>query len=232
MRRTLALVGLSVGLLLAGCGIPVDDDPIAFVPEEPTAVPATPTPLSSDTQFLPVYLVDANNRVQQAVRELPDPLTITSLVNELTEETTDEERELNLVSIVPSESAFFSDPFSADNIAELDFASGTSLDTLEGEQLTLALAQLVWTLTESPSIEQVIIRIDGNEQVWPTDEGDKSAPLTREDYDKFDPDFVEPTPTTDPQQSSEEEPPSEDPNTTPQPTEPTPEPTAATDGGG
>jgi len=212
-----------LGLVLGACGIPTDDAPIAFQPEQPTPVDeATPTPIPDDTQLFPIYLIDNEGRVQQALRSLPLPLTITALVTELTEEPTEEESERLLVSLIPPETEFFSDPFSADGLAELDFVAGTSIDTLEGGQLTAALAQFVWTLTGSPSIEGVIIRIDGEDQSWPTDAADKATALRRADYDTFDPEFVEPTPTADAVPPSEDPPSEEEPT----PVEETP------DGGG
>ncbi|MFV2039668.1 MAG: GerMN domain-containing protein, partial [Acidimicrobiales bacterium] len=144
---------------------------------------------------------DTIERLRPALRELPDPLTITALVNQLARPTTEQEQELGLISIIPGDTTFAADPFSTDLLAELDFVGGTSFDTLEGPQRTLALAQLVWTLTESPSIDRIIIRIDGEDIVWPT--GDEDAPigsqLTREDYARFGPDFVEPTPEPEPE---------------------------------
>lgn len=215
---------LTLSLLATACGIPEDNEPTSLAAAQPTAAPATPTPQPQATQLFPIYLIDdADGRLRQALRELPKPLTITALVNELTEETTDEEQELSLITIIPAETEFAAPPSSLDQLAELDFAAGTSIDTLEGPQLTLALAQLVWTLTESPSIDAVIIRIDGQDQVWPTSQEDTlpGLPLTRDDYAEFGPDFVEPTPDPEPEDppSEDTDPPSEgeDPTPTPEP---------------
>ena len=85
----------------------------------------------------------------------------------------------------------------------IDLASG-SLDTLETDFLALAVAQIVWTLTGSPSIDRVVIRIDGEDQFWPTDGEDKQR-LVVNDYASFDPEFVEPTPEPVPSEQPSEE---------------------------
>lgn len=213
------LAGAAAALVVAtSCGVPVDGAPTAFEPEQPTQVAATPTPEPAETGLFPIYLVDGNNRMQRALREVPSPPTITALINELIEEPTEQERERNLVSLLPEETAFFAPPFidQETRTAELDFLSGTSLDTLADEALVAALAQLVWTLNESPSIDRVIIKLDGQPQSWPTDQeaSTSGAPLTFADYDEFSPDFVEPTPTPDPANPTTE-PPSEGETPTP-----------------
>lgn len=219
MKR-LGPVAVGLTLLAGACGIPQDSEPRVISQDAPTAIPAPATPQPAVTQLFPIYLVDADNRMQQAIRELPDPLTISALVTELIEEPTAEESEARLVSIVPPEITLMADPFQEGGRAQLDFVSGTGFDTLLGEDLTLALSQLVWTLTESPSINSVLIRIDGQDQAWPTDEEDISAgaPLRRSDYNEFGSDFAEPTPTPVAEPPSEDiDPPSEGADPTPEP---------------
>ncbi len=201
VRALLAVAALVV--LVATCGIPEDSEPRALAPATPTPPSEAPTPTPAATQSFPIYLTDAENRVRMVERELPDRLTISALVDELREVPTDEETAQGLFTVIPPETSFFAEPITDDTgLAILDFNSG-SFDTLAGEQRTLALAQLVWTLTESPSISRIIIRVEGIEERWPTDGDDRSV-LRRSDYSSFDPDFVEPTP-----EPVEEEPPIE-----------------------
>ena len=203
--KPVATVALVAALCLAGCGVPTDSEPVAIEAELPTEAAVTPDPanpppfVDTDVEFA-IYLADGNRRMQPATRLLPEPVTISGVVMELIEEPTEEESELGLVSAIPAETMLTDQaPFTEDGTAEIDFVSG-SLDTLEREELTVALAQLVWTLTGSESIDEIIIRIDGLDQAWPTDEEDtaEGEPLSFEDYDEFDPDFVAPTPTPSP----------------------------------
>ena len=209
-------------MLAAGCGIPEDRGPRALLPATPTPMLTAPTPPPVETEAFTIYLIDSEGRVREAERQLPDRLTVAALIDELREVPTQEETDLGLVSVIPQETTLIADPTTdPSGLAILNFAAG-SLDTLEGESLTLALAQLVWTLTESPTISRLIIRIEGNEERFPTDGEDRSV-LRRSDYESLDPEFVAPTPEPiDPEPPTEE-----DPNPVPAP-EPTVTPDAGT----
>ncbi len=187
-------LALSAGLLwLSACGLPEDGAPRALPPATPTTVVEAPTPTPPQTQPFTIYLTSADGRVRPAIREVADPLTVSALLDELREVPTEQETEQGLVSLIPEETAFFQDPSNDDTgLAILDFSAG-SLETLEGDQQTLALAQLIWTLTESVQIDSVIIRIESSRERWPTDSDDREI-LRRTDYESFGPDFVEPTP--------------------------------------
>ncbi len=203
MKARLLVAAVALAGLVGACGIPEDSEPRAIEPATPTPPREEPTPPAEATQAFPIYLTDAENRVRKVERELPARLTITALVDELGEVPTDEETAQGLFTVIPPETSFFAEPITDDTgLAILDLNAG-SFDTLEGEQRTVALAQLVWTLTESPSITRIIIRIEGIEERWPTDGDDRSV-LRRSDYASFDPAFVEPTP-----EPVEDEPPSE-----------------------
>jgi len=60
--------------------------------------------------------------------------------------------------------------------ADEEFASVTG-----GNQL-LAVAQVVWTLTALPGVEQVLIKVDGARIEVPTDDGLSDQPVGRGDY--------------------------------------------------
>lgn len=179
-------------VVATSCGIPLDSEPRALDAPTPTAVVEAPTPTPRSTQPFTVYLTDAAGRVRPVERELPDPLTITALIEELRETPTEEETEQGLVTLIPAETTLFTEPEAPDGgRAVVDLTSG-GFETLQREFLALAVAQIVWTLTGSPSVDQVVIRIDGQDEFWPTDGEDKQV-LTVEDYASFDPEFVEPT---------------------------------------
>ena len=202
-HRIAALVATAV-VVASACGIPLDGEPRAIDAPTPTAVVEQPTPTPQAVQFFTIFLTDAEGRVRPAERELPDPLTITALIDELRETPTDEETEAGLVTLIPAETQLFAPPEPPEGgTAVIDLASG-SLDTLQDEFLTLAVAQVVWTLTGSPSIDRVVIRIDGEDQFWPTDGEDKQR-LVVNDYASFDPEFVEPTPEPVPSEQPSEE---------------------------
>ncbi|MEM7285920.1 MAG: GerMN domain-containing protein [Actinomycetota bacterium] len=203
MSRVLGLLAC-FAVVVGACGIPLDGEPRALDVATPTPVEEVPTPTASAIQLFTIYLTDAEGRVRAVERELPDPLTITALIDELRETPTEEETEQGLVTLIPAETELFAPPEPpAGGTAVIDLASG-SLDTLEDDFLTLAVAQFVWTLTGSPSIDRVVIRIDGEDQFWPTDGEDKQR-LVVDDYASFDPEFVEPTPEPVPSEQPSEE---------------------------
>lgn len=203
LRRFTALF-VSVAAVASGCGIPLDGEPRALDAATPTPIQEQATPTPQAVQFFTIFLTDEEGRVRPVERELPDPLTITALVDELRETPTDEETGQGLVTLIPAETALFAPPEPPEGgTAIIDLASG-SLDTLEDDFLTLAVAQIVWTLSGSPSIDRVVIRIDGEDQFWPTDGEDKQR-LVVNDYASFDPEFVEPTPEPVPSELPSEE---------------------------
>ncbi len=206
MRRSsrFAVAVLSVALVVSACGIPLDGEPRALDAATPTPTEEQPTPTPQAVQLFTIFLTDEEGRVRPVERELPDPLTITALVDELRETPTEEETEQGLVTLIPAETALFAPPEPPEGgTGIIDLASG-SLDTLEDDFLTLAVAQVVWTLTGSPSIDRVVIRIDGEDQFWPTDGEDKQR-LVVNDYASFDPEFIEPTPEPVPSEQPSEE---------------------------
>ena len=203
VHRLAALVAV-IAVVVSACGIPLDGEPRAIDAATPTPVEEQPTPTPQAVQLFTIFLTDAEGRVRPVERELPDPLTITALVEELRETPTEQETEQGLVTLIPAETALFAAPEPPEGgTAIIDLASG-SLDTLEDDFLTLAVAQIVWTLSGSPSIDRVVIRIDGEDQFWPTDGEDKQR-LVVNDYESFDPEFVEPTPEPVPSEQPSEE---------------------------
>jgi spore germination protein GerM len=53
---------------------------------------------------------------------------------------------------------------------------------LGGGNQQLAVAQIVWTVTEFPGVQQVRFSIDGQPLEVPTDEGLTDQPVDRDDY--------------------------------------------------
>jgi hypothetical protein len=198
--RFMAIVGAAV-LTITACGIPVDSEPRAIsagLPATPAEPTATEVP-ASQTKILTIFLLDPNGRVAESQREAPDT-NLGTLFAQLTTDPTSEETDLSLTTAVPVDAALVFDeaiptPTVNDGIARLDFDAG-GLDILEGTELSQALAQIVWTLTNTDQIDRVAIYIDGELQTWVTPrDGGEHELLVKEHYQSFDPDWQEPTPT-------------------------------------
>lgn len=223
MKTHLAFVGVLVwiAIVVVSCGIPEDSEPRALPEATPTPTVEAPTPTPVVTQEFTIYLADSQGVLRPATRQLPDRLTVSALIEELKEVPTEEETEAGLVSVIPPETTLLEVPTTDDaGLTILNLAAG-SFDSLQGETRLLALGQLVWTLTQSPEVRSVLIRVEDEAERWPTPNGDFSI-LQRSDYESLGPDFIPPTPEPSPEAPVEEEP-------TPGPT-PTPE-GADTDGG-
>lgn len=200
MNRRRRLLGAltALVLLLAACGIPEDDAPRALAPVLPTPVAPTPTPEPANVTDFTVYLIDtASNRLVPVVREVPDPVVPSALIAELIETPTDEEAEASFSTFVPETTtlAGVSDP--DDGLLVLNFVPEGGFADILDAQLNAALAQVVYTLTGAEGIDRIQINIDGAATQWPTDAGAQTV-LTRTDFATLDPDFVEPTPTAEP----------------------------------
>lgn len=194
----ICLVALAFCLALSGCGIPEDSSPRALEePVQPTAAPPTPTPPPAQTRTATIFLLDANSRVAKVERELVER-RIVNLIEELIRDPSDEEKERSLTTAVPSGVALATDPNVTDGLAVLDLAPG-GLEILEGTELTQALAQIVWTMTNLETIERVEIRIGGEPKTWITPDEGEQTNLRQRHFESFDPEYVEPpTPTPEP----------------------------------
>ena len=72
------------------------------------------------------------------------------------------------------------------DVATINFEPG-GLEIIEGEQLIEALAQIVWSVTESGDVTSLIISIENEIKTWPTpDEGDQNS-LTRSQFISYAP---------------------------------------------
>jgi hypothetical protein len=196
--RPRAIAGLVAALLVvSSCGIPQDEGPRALGP-----VLATPTPEAIPepecVQSFTIFLLDSDRRLVPVRRDVPTDLRIGDLIAALVADPSAAERAQGLGTAVPALTTLNPNPdVDPDTeIATIDLAAG-SLE-ITGDQLTEALAQLVYTLTESGSISMVRILVDGEEVPWPTDGGESNQPLGPDDYRSFAPRadlLTEPTPT-------------------------------------
>jgi hypothetical protein len=195
--RRRAVAGLvAVVVMVSSCGIPQDEGPRALGPVLATPTPAIPEP--ECVQSFTIFLLDSDRRLVPVRRDVPTDLRIGDLIAALVADVPEAERAQGLATSVPALTTLNPNPeVNLDTeIATIDIAAG-SLE-LGPNLLTEALAQLVYTLTESGSISAVRILVDGEAVPWPTDEGESDEPLSPDDYRSFAPLanlVTEPTPT-------------------------------------
>lgn len=174
-------------LVVSGCGIPQDSSPASIQSTFPeSATPQTEMQVSEESRTFTIYLLDADSRLIPVTRELSgSELKITDLINELIANPTEAESEMALSTAVPVGLSL--DGVTVDGErAAINFEPG-GLEIIEGEQLTEALAQIVWSVTESGDVVSLTISIADEIKTWPTpDEGDQNS-LTRGQFISYAP---------------------------------------------
>lgn len=189
IRRTVRL-GTIIALLvtIAACGVRTSDgveiaDPsdVPFGLLEPDRVPAALRPDAS--AVVQLFLFDPDSSVLVPVTRQVSDAAVETVVDELEAGPTDSESLLGLRSALIDIAAV--DGVDVDgSTASVDF--NDSFTTLGGSDQLVAIAQLVYTLTQRSAIDQLVVRVDGEIVEVPRDDGTlTSDPLTRADYASF-----------------------------------------------
>ena len=178
---------IAMVLVASGCGIPQDSSPASIQSTFPeSAKPQTEMQVSEESRTFTIYLLDSDSRLIPVTRELSgSELKITDLINELIANPTEAESDMALSTAVPVGLSL--DGVTVDGErAAINFEPG-GLEVIEGEQLTEALAQIVWSVTESGDVVSMTISIANEIKTWPTpDEGDQNS-LTRSQFISYAP---------------------------------------------
>ena len=166
-------------LYIAACGIPEDSEPNAV--DSPIGTQPGSSFDNSQTAEVRselIYLVDENNFLAPAIREIPSAdLRVTDLINELIADLSEAERNSSLSTAVPA-GLNLDGVFQEGDEATINFNAG-GLEVIEGDELAKALAQIVFTLTETGTLDAIIISIDGDVKTWPTPNGGDQQLLRR-----------------------------------------------------
>lgn len=176
-----------VTLLLAGCGIPTGATkpiPRADVPfhlldpvTTSTTSPQGPPPVGvAET----LYLVSPDGHLVPVVRDVPAPGNLTQIVGALLEGPTAAEQALGIATYVSGSRTQVSVSVSA-GVATVDFAVNPV--QLVGPDQTLAIAQVVYTVTQISGITGVVFLIGGQPKSVPVASGAQvPGPVNRLDY--------------------------------------------------
>ncbi|HWF21771.1 MAG TPA: GerMN domain-containing protein [Acidimicrobiales bacterium] len=168
----LALAGL-IGMMAAGCGIPTSSGPQAIakgnVPSRllnpgstPTSTTLNPPPVATVTEE--IYLVDPTLHLTPRNRNIAPPANLTQIVNALLLGPTASESAEGIQSFITGIS-----PLSGSNravvtvangIATVDFAANP-VQVVGATQTLLAIAQVVFTVTQQPNVTGVLFQIAG-----------------------------------------------------------------------
>ncbi len=189
MKTRSAYLLLAISLATA-CGIPEDSSPQSIQTTFPEiTISQVDAATGDESRTFRIYLLDADSRLIPVIRELSgSELRITDLINELIANPTEAETNMSLSTAVPVGLSL--DGVSLEGeIATINFESG-GLEIVEGDQLAEALAQIVWSVTETGDVTRIIISIENEVKTWPTpDEGDQNI-LTRGQFISYAPDLT------------------------------------------
>jgi spore germination protein GerM len=185
-RRLVALVVL--GALTCACGIPTSDQadviPAKDVPfhllspklPSTTRTTLIPTPTSSE----PVYLVNGANQLIEAEREVVAPAELGAILDALLSGPTPAETAAGLSSALPS-TVRVVNTLALNTTATIVLSP--SFTSISGPSQTLAVGQLVLTVTSQPGISSVDFMVGSTFVPVPTASGaSTTAPVTAADY--------------------------------------------------
>lgn len=197
---------VAVTLLLAACGVSTQDRPERVSVAEPPTAGQDTTP-SGDGPRVTVYFV-RGARLEPVQRSVETSDLVTALQVLAAGPTRREVVTGVRTAVVPQTFSVSRPEYSTVSIdVPPEFTSVAG-----GNQL-LAVAQLVWTVTQFPDVTRVRISSQGKPLEVPTDEGLTDSAVSRDDYRTVAPPGGDPTPAATP--------PAEAPSPTPSPS-PTP----------
>jgi hypothetical protein len=166
-------------LTFSACGIPEDsqpstvDSPIGARTEASSELLVT-----GNVREELIYLFDERNLLVPVFREIPSvDLRVTDLINELVDDLSETERDASLSTAVPA-GLSLAGVTQEEDVATINFNAG-GLEVIEGDELAKALAQIVFTLTETGTLDAIIISINGDTKTWPTPNGGDQQFLRR-----------------------------------------------------
>jgi len=180
-------IALSVALVLiaAGCRVPDDSSPREIPPDQvPFDLLAPSSTVPSVTSPVPtvdgtIYL-DVSERLVAVKRSVPAPLSLGTLLAALVQGPTQDEAAKGYTSSVGPQASVLSTQVT-DGTAVIDISDAFS--GIGVQEQIVGLAQIVYTATELPGVQNVRIQLNSQPASVPRGDGSATSdPLTRADY--------------------------------------------------
>lgn len=159
---------LAASAVLAGCGLSGNDEPEAIAPEDVPAELLDPNPSSSTSTPavgvpVSVYLLERDGeqeRLAVVTRPVADPADPGQRVEAVLGPRMQDEIDAGLQTSIPVDTVLNDTQLDADTgVVTIDLSS--ELFNVEGEELSKAFAQIVYTVFEVDGVRQVRFLIDG-----------------------------------------------------------------------
>ena len=176
MGRLTAGLLLATAVALGGCGVPAQDRPETLdvaAPEAPDAAAAT-----LGGQEVQIWLVRGDRL--EAVSRPVSPADVPAALEALVAGPSPDEAASGLRTALPPQTLREEEPTAEAGVVTL--AVTREFTGLVGGNQQLAVAQVVWTATQFPSVRQVRFTADGKALEVPTDRGLTDRPVDRDDY--------------------------------------------------
>ena len=175
LRLLVLLTGLA--LVLTGCGIRPESAPTTIAVPAATAA-SVPDAEEGGSRRVTIYLV-RNERLVAVERDVDD-VSLTNRVGLLLAGPSPAEASLGMTSSVPPQSLR---PVFVDSTSGVAYVEANKAFTeVSGTSQLLAVAQVVWTVTEERRTNRVSLTVDGEALEVPTDTGLSRVPVTRDQY--------------------------------------------------
>lgn len=189
---TLALAGVVLSVVLAGCG---SEKAVSLgKPSTRTTTAKEPTGRVPTLLSLQVWFARDNGLVEVRRTHDPTPLVATAAINALLAGPTSEERVRGLGSAVPPGTKLLGIAIH-DGVATIDLTSEYQSGA-GSRSMQMRLAQVVYTLTQFPTVHKVRFRLDGSPvNVFSSEGITLNDPVGRADYAKLLPAIVVGKPT-------------------------------------
>ncbi len=180
-------VAVLAAVLSAGCGIPtgaakpIAKSDVPFHLLDPSASPTTTAPPPVVGVAETIFLVAPDNQHLVAVeRDVAVPANLSEVLGALLAGPTAVEQANGIATYLSGSKTQVSTSVAAD-VATVNFAVNPVQPV--GPAQTLAIAQVVYTVTQQPGIDQVLIHIDGQAVQVPVANGaEVPGPVNRFDY--------------------------------------------------
>jgi hypothetical protein len=170
----------AASFVAVGCGIATDDSPRDIEPRAATPVAQTAAAAAASGADR-IFLVAPGlpDRLEAVARDIgDDPLAVVEavLAGPSTDEVDDGYR-----SMLPASLAVNQVEVRDGGVLAIDLSA--VIGDVAADDLSLALAQLVFSIDRLPDISSALITVDGQERRWPAGDGELlSGPLTVYDY--------------------------------------------------
>ncbi|RZU32589.1 GerMN domain-containing protein [Blastococcus saxobsidens] len=176
MTRRLAAGLLLTAVALGGCGVPTQQHPEVLGVPAPEA-PADPA-ATLGGQEAQIWLVRGARL--EAVSRPVSPADVPTVLQALLAGPTPEEAASGLRTALAPQTLQDSGPTPEDQVVTLDVTR--EFTGLVGGNQQLAVAQLVWTATQFPTVDRVRFSTEGEPLEVPTDRGLTDRPVGRADH--------------------------------------------------